>query len=253
MKKIEQQRLNLESMNRDKEKIFSIIAHDIKSPFANLEALVFMFRNQMLDSTTSQEYIQQIYQQIAQQNQTLDELLQWGSSNMQGMNCSTSKLLIKPIIQHIIKSFNDNAQAKYLKINLDIPPDTQIIANRDHTTIILRNLISNAIKFSYVNGNINIYISVDDLYTHIHIQDEGIGINPVKSAALFNEIQQKSFGTEHEPGSGVGLVLCKDLIERNKGIVNIQSTPNKGSIFSVGLPSSPVHITQTKVELPSCC
>ncbi|WP_294350553.1 HAMP domain-containing sensor histidine kinase [uncultured Sphingobacterium sp.] len=252
MKKIEQQRLNLESMNRDKEKIFSIIAHDIKSPFANLEALVFMFRNQMLNSTTSQEYIQQIYQQIAQQNQALDDLLQWGSSNMQGMNCSTSKLLIKPIIQHIIKSFNDNAQSKQLKINLDIPPDTQIIANRDHTTIILRNLISNAIKFSYVNGNINIYISVDDLYTHIHIQDEGIGINPLKSAALFNEIQQKSFGTEHEPGSGVGLVLCKDLIERNNGIVNIQSTPNEGSIFSVGLPSSPTHITQTKVESPSC-
>jgi light-regulated signal transduction histidine kinase (bacteriophytochrome) len=67
MKKIEQQRLNLESMNRDKEKIFSIIAHDIKSPFANLEALVFMFRNQMLDSKASQEYIQQIHQQITQQ------------------------------------------------------------------------------------------------------------------------------------------------------------------------------------------
>lgn len=253
MKKIEQQRLNLESMNRDKEKIFSIIAHDIKSPFANLEALVFMFRNQMLDSTASQEYIQQIYQQITQQNQALDDLLQWGSSSMQGMNTKASPQLIKPMIQQIIKVFNENTQSKQLKINIDIPNNTQIIANRDHTIIILRNLISNAIKFSYVNGNINIYTSIDETYTHIHIQDEGIGINPSKSAALFNEIQQKSFGTEDEPGSGVGLVLCKDLIERNKGVVNIQSTPNKGSVFTVGLPSCPNHKQQTKIEVPTCC
>lgn len=253
MKKIEQQRLNLESMNRDKEKIFSIIAHDIKSPFANLEALVFMFRNQMLDSTASQEYIQQIYQQITQQNQALDDLLQWGSSSMQGMNTKASPQLIKPMIQQIIKVFNENTQSKQLKINIDIPNNTQIIANRDHTIIILRNLISNAIKFSYVNGNINIYTSMDETYTHIHIQDEGIGINPSKSAALFNEIQQKSFGTEDEPGSGVGLVLCKDLIERNKGVVNIQSTPNKGSVFTVGLPSCPSHKPQTNVEVPTCC
>ena len=253
IKKIEHQRHHLESMNRDKEKIFSIIAHDIKSPFANLEALVFMFRNQMLDSTTSQEYIQQIYQQITQQNQALDDLLQWGSSSMQGMNTKASALLIKPMIQQIIKGFEENTQSKQLKININIPAETQIIANRDHTIIILRNLISNAIKFSYANGNINIYASADDLYTHIHIQDEGIGINPSKSALLFNEIQQKSFGTEDEPGSGVGLVLCKDLIERNKGIVNIQSTPNKGSVFSVGLPSCPSNTSQVKVEESTCC
>jgi len=253
IKKIEQQRRNLESMNRDKEKIFSIIAHDIKSPFANLEALVFMFRNQMLDSTNSQEYIQQIFQQITQQNQALDDLLQWGSSSMQGINTKASPQLIKPIIQQIVEVFNENAQSKQLKINIDIPNNTQIIANRDHTIIILRNLISNAIKFSYVSGNINIYTSMDETYTHIHIQDEGIGINPSKSAVLFNEIQQKSFGTEDEPGSGVGLVLCKDLIERNKGVVNIQSTPNKGSVFTVGLPSCPSHKPQTEFKVPTCC
>ncbi len=253
MKKIEHQRRHLEYLNRDKEKIFSIIAHDIKSPFANLEALVFMFRNQMLDSTTSQEYIQQIYQQIKQQNQALDDLLQWGSSGMQGMDTKASALLIKPMIQQIIKGFIENTQSKQLKININIPIETQIIANRDHTIIILRNLISNAIKFSYANGNINIYASTDDHYTHIHIQDEGIGIPPSKSALLFNEIQQKSFGTEDEPGSGVGLVLCKDLIERNKGVVNIQSTPNKGSVFSVGLPSCPTNVPQVKVEEPTCC
>jgi len=253
MKKIERQRRHLESLNRDKEKIFSIIAHDIKSPFANLEALVFMFRNQMLDSTTSQEYIQQIYQQIRQQNQALDDLLKWGSSSMQGMDTKASALLINPMIQQIIKGFMENTQSKQLKININIPDETQIIANRDHTIIILRNLISNAIKFSYANGNINIYASTDDHYTHIHIQDEGIVIPPAKSALLFNEIQQKSFGTEAEPGSGVGLVLCKDLIERNKGVVNIQSTPNKGSVFSVGLPSCPSNTPQVKVEEPTCC
>lgn len=253
MRKIEDQRHKLEAMNQDKEKIFSIIAHDIKSPFANLEALVFMLRNQMLSHTNSQEYIQQVYQQITQQNQALDDLLQWGSSNMRGMNTKASVVQIEPLIQDIVKLFHEQTQSKQLEIDINISEATRVLAIKDHAVIILRNLISNAIKFSYANGKVSIYSSTDKIYTHIHIQDEGIGINATKSAVLFNEIQQKSYGTEDEPGSGIGLVLCKDLIERNKGIVEIKSTPNKGSVFTVGLPSCPPIYTDSEIKEPSCC
>lgn len=253
MEKIEEQRRKLESMNRDKEKIFSIVAHDIKSPFASLEALVLMLRDQILNNTVSREYIQQLYQQIVHQNQALDDFLQWGSSSMRGITSPAILVLIEPLIREIIILFADQIQAKQLKIEVAIPEGTHIFANKDHTSIILRNLISNAIKFSYVAGKISIYCSRNEIHTNIHIQDEGVGINPSKSALLFNVIQHKSFGTEDEPGSGLGLVLCKDLIERNKGIVDIQSIPNKGSIFTVGLPSYPTRNQGSKKEAQTYC
>lgn len=236
MQQIDEQRQHLELLNRDKEKIFSIVAHDIKSPFANLEALVLMLRDQIINNSTSREYIQQIYQQIAHQNHALDDFLQWGSSSLKGINVQSVPIVVHPLVQGIISSFVDKMESKKLKIHIDIPENMYVFADKDHTIIILRNLISNAIKFSYVAGSINIYCTQDESYLRIHIQDEGIGINPSKSAHLFNVAQQKSVGTEDEPGSGLGLVLCKDLIERNKGIVDIKSIPDKGSIFTVGLP-----------------
>ncbi len=237
IKKIEQQRRNLESMNRDKEKIFSIIAHDIKSPFANLEALVFMFRNQMLDSTNSQEYIQQIFQQITQQNQALDDLLQWGSSSMQGINTKASPQLIKPIIQQIVEVFNENAQSKQLKINIDIPNNTQIIANRDHTIIILRNLISNAIKFRKPDTKPIVNISAKHagdewLFT---VSDNGIGIDKEFSDKIFIIFQRLHNSSEY-PGTGIGLAICKKIIEKLGGHLWVESEPGKGSTFTFTIP-----------------
>lgn len=250
MQQIEEQRQRLESLNRDKEKIFSIVAHDIKSPFANLEALVLMLRDQIINNNTSREYMQQIYQQIAHQNQALDDFLQWGSSSLRGINVQATPVLIRPLIQDIVVSFVDKMQSKKLKININIPEKIYVFADKDHTIIILRNLISNAIKFSYVAGSINIYCTQDESYLQIHIQDEGIGMNSSKSSHLFNVAQQKSVGTEDEPGSGLGLVLCKDLIERNKGIVDIKSIPDKGSIFTVGLPIYCYHEITSQSKSP---
>lgn len=237
MKKIEDQRLTLQAINRDKEKIFSIIAHDIKSPFASLETMVLALRDQVMNNSISADFIQQLHLRIVQQNQVLDDLLQWGSSSLQGISNPPGRVAIKPIIQDILRFFEEQIAVKQLNITLNISNTEQVIVNKDHFVIILRNLISNAIKFSYVTGDINIFTSRDQSFTFVHIKDQGIGINPSRSALLFNVIQRKSLGTVDEPGAGLGLVLCKDLIERNCGIVHINSIPNKGSIFTVGLPT----------------
>ncbi|MFD2556403.1 sensor histidine kinase [Sphingobacterium tabacisoli] len=239
MKKIENQRLSLQSINKDKEKVFSIIAHDIKSPFATLETMVVALEQQVLNNSISPDFIRQLRLRIVQQNLVLDDLLQWGSSSLRGIANAPVPLMITPIVNDILATFEEQILVKQLNFKISIPEDEHILVNKDHLTIILRNFISNAIKFSYVTGEIHIFTSTDKDFTFIHIKDQGIGINPSKSALLFNEIQRKSLGTEDEPGAGLGLILCKDLIERNHGIVHIQSTPNKGSIFTVGLPSYP--------------
>lgn len=237
MLKIENQRLRLQAMNRDKEKIFSIIAHDIKSPFASLESMVLALKEQILHHDAAPDFIQQLHQQIAQQNRTLDDLLQWGSSNLQGIVNTPSTVFIKPLISDITNAFEEQIRLKQLRVNINLSDETAVFANKDHVVVILRNFISNAIKFSYSNGLINIYTSINKEHTFIHIKDQGIGINASKSALLFNVVQRKSLGTEDEPGAGLGLLLCRDLIERNNGHVDIQSIPDQGSVFSVGLPT----------------
>ncbi|WP_164123113.1 sensor histidine kinase [Sphingobacterium sp. xlx-130] len=236
IRKIEDQRRSLQAINKDNEKIFSIIAHDIKSPFASLETMVVALRDQVLNNETSADFIHQLHLRIVQQNQVLDDLLQWGSSSLQGIATPPTKVLIKPIIQNILNGFEEQTIMKQLKITLHVSNEEHVVVNKDHFIIILRNLISNAIKFSYVTGEIEIFTSKDQNFKFIHIKDQGVGINPSKSVLLFNVIQHKSLGTVDEPGAGLGLVLCKDLIERNGGIVHINSIPNKGSIFTVGLP-----------------
>lgn len=242
MKKIENQRLKLQIANQDKEKIFSIIAHDIKSPFSTLENLASALHEQILNNEASKEFIEQICRQIKAQNKTLDDLLKWGSSNIKGVRKTPSILSIKSLIEKILTTSKENIHTKRLTVNILLGKNDQIYADKDHIVIILRNLISNAIKFSYTNGIINISSTFDNEKTYIHIQDYGIGINNIKRSVLFNEIQNRSLGTSNEPGSGLGLLLCRDLIEQNDGTITIESKPQKGSIFTIGLPTKEKNI-----------
>lgn len=239
--KVEEQRLRMYYANQDKERIFSIIAHDIKSPFATLENLAGALHDKILNNEDSKDFIAQIYLKIKAQNKTLDDLLKWGSSNIKGATKGPSAIPIKPMAEKITLLFQEQLSQKELKININIPDGTIMYANVDHLTVILRNLISNAIKFSYNEGEISIYSTSDKNRTYIHIKDNGIGMNSLKLSLLFNEIQNRSLGTLNEPGSGLGLVLCRDLIEQNNGTISIDSKPRTGSLFSIGLPNNPLN------------
>lgn len=247
MQMIEEQRLRLEIANQEKEKIFSIIVHDIKSPFATLESLANALNDQVLNNEDSKEFTEQICEKIASQNKILDDLLKWGSANIKGAAKASSSIFIKDFIDEIAAIYLDQTTSKQIKINIDIPASIKLYANYDHLTVILRNLINNAIKFSYIDGEINIYTTVDETKTYIHIQDNGIGINQVKQSLLFNEIQHSSAGTLNETGSGLGLLLCRDLIQQNHGTISIESDPEKGSTFIIGLPTNEPNtiITET--------
>lgn len=248
MRKIEDQRLRLYTANQDKERIFSIIAHDIKSPFATLATLASSLNHQILTNDISKDFIEQICQKITIQNEALDDLLRWGSSNIKGALKVPTLIVLKPFVDHIILNFQEQLLLKRVIINTRISESAHIYANIDQLTVILRNLISNSIKFSYADGEIEIYTSDDIQRTYIHIKDKGIGMNSMKLSLLFNEIQNRSLGTSNEPGSGLGLVLCRDLIEQNNGTISIESKPNEGSIFTIGLPTKPNSEIALKVE-----
>lgn len=243
MQEIEYQRLRLFEANQDKEKIFSIIAHDIKSPFITLQSLATALREKILNKEDIEDYIDQICDKIESQNKTLDDLLNWGSINIKGSKKLPTDINLKNLTEKITQTFTDQIHEKDISVNIDINDKTLIYTNVDHLTVVLRNLISNAIKFSYINGNINIFTSEDSEKVNIHIKDHGIGMDKTKSTHLFNKIQNRSLGTSNEPGSGLGLVFCKELIEQNNGTICIESSPLKGSMFVIGFPKKQSLLT----------
>lgn len=238
MQQIEEQRLKLHFMNRDKEKVFSIVAHDMRSPLATLEGMVSLLHQKIIAGNIPEEYITQLQLSIAQQNSMLESLLQWSSSNMQGLQKSPTAINIKEIILDVVHVFELQHKRKELFFAINIDNDLEIYADSAHVSIIFRNLISNAIKFSHHEGRIEIYTSKEKERVYIHIKDYGIGMQKGKIALLFDAIQQRSVGTGDEPGAGLGLLLCKELIELNDGDIQIDSVPDKGSVFTIGFPHS---------------
>lgn len=235
-KQIEAQRLKLHAMNRDKERVFSIIAHDMQSPMATLENMVGAWRQRIHSGYVPEKFIVRLQQQIVQQRAVLENLLEWSSSSMRGLHEHGSDVCIKELITDVVSFFELQYILKKLEFVVDIDSKDTAYADRKHLIIIFRNLISNAIKFSHVGGEIRINSSKDDTYLYVHIQDQGIGILPEKANMLFSTVQQRSIGTDDEPGAGLGLALCNELINLNKCTIHVESVPGRGSVFTIGLP-----------------
>ncbi|WP_166333760.1 sensor histidine kinase [Sphingobacterium chungjuense] len=233
---IEDQRQKLQVLNQDKERIFSIVAHDIRSPLSTLEGMVHLLHQQVIDGAVSEEYIIQLQRQIAKQKEVLDDILSWSSRSMRGQVKVNATTQVADIVDHLMVVFQSSCDIKQIKLIVDVDRYFPLYVDPDHLTIILRNVVSNAVKFSHANGVIKISVSRDLGYGFIHVQDNGVGMEKDQAAYLFHTIQQRSVGTRNEPGAGLGLLLCSELIKHNDGIVQVDSVPGSGSRFTVGFP-----------------
>lgn len=231
----------LKSFNATKDKLFSIIAHDLKNPFNSLIGF-----NKLLVANVSdypKEKIKQIAQNmldVSSQTYTLlENLLQW--SNFQTGKLTPQFIDIKPseLIKEVVYLSETIALAKQINIQTKINCDNYIFADSEMIKTVIRNLISNAIKFTYQNGNINIETSEYNHEILFTISDSGTGIDPEHLKTLFgidNRYSQR--GTANEAGTGLGLMLCKDFIETHKGKIWVESELNKGSKFMFTIPKS---------------
>ncbi|MCA5003591.1 sensor histidine kinase [Sphingobacterium bovistauri] len=235
-KQIELQRLKLEEMNIEKEKIFSIIAHDMRAPLVNTSIIVDIFEENTINKKNMSDFITQLKKQINDQNKVLESILAWSSNRIKGVSSALTNVSIYDLTTEILKDFHIHYTRKRINFNINIDKEIFILADFEHLKIILRNIISNAIKFSYPDTQIKIYTTQDSKKSHVHIEDIGVGIDMSKFDASFKRIKSRSLGTSNEPGSGIGLLFCKELAELNNGQITIKSTPKKGSIFTLSFP-----------------
>jgi signal transduction histidine kinase len=238
-KEIEQQRKKLHELNASKDKFFSIIAHDLKNPIAGFLGLTEVMAMDMksFSDEEKQEFINLLYDSSKQLHSLLENLLQWSRAQTGRLSFKPRKLQAHKIISDNFSLLNANAEVKNIELINDVDPNMEVWADADMVNTIIRNLLTNAMKFSHKNSTVKITSEPEDKFLSICIVDSGVGISENELEKLFKIGYNASKpGTANEEGTGLGLILCKEFAKRNGGDVRVKSEVNKGSTFSLTLP-----------------
>lgn len=245
-KKIEEQNVELKQseqklkeLNTTKDMLFSIIGHDLRGPIGSFKSLIeLMLSNYDLSDTKRLIDILQVIQKTANSTyDLLENLLSWAKYQRNEIIYVPEKIVLNEIISLTIDLFTELAQNKHIKIIDYTPVNTIIFADKNMLMTILRNLISNAIKFTSSEKQIHIFTDKNENEYLITIKDQGIGIKSDDLPKLFqNTINFTTFGTNGEKGSGLGLLLCKDFVEKHGGKIWVESELGKGSEFKFTIP-----------------
>lgn len=230
---------SLKTLNATKDKFFSIIAHDLKNPFTSLlGASELLFTNAgKFDNETTKNLGKILHDSAKKGYALLENLLEWSRSQSGNISFAPQFLNFRKVIAENLSYVDINASNKNIKFQLQVPAEIEIFADKNMLNTILRNLLHNAIKFSYENSRVCIYVSESETEVTVSVKDHGIGISEENIKRLFR-IDQKytNLGTNKELGTGLGLILCKEFIEKHRGRIWVESKVGKGSKFSFAIP-----------------
>lgn len=235
---LKQQTEELMLLNSFKGRLFSIIAHDLKSP---IYALRNLFRNMQQYDLPAEEIkgmVPEVVNELTYTTSLMENLLVWARSQMRADSVKPQPIDVAAIIEEVSRLLRLQAEAKHILIT--VCGDNRVIAfaDKDMVNLIVRNLLSNAIKYTPENGRIKIAAQKKAAGVELFIQDSGLGIEP----EALEKIKKNSFystkGTSGESGTGLGLMLCREFAVRNAGELLIESQPGNGSLFTVKLPAA---------------
>ncbi|MFZ5942439.1 MAG: tetratricopeptide repeat protein [Bacteroidota bacterium] len=230
----------LKKLNASKDRLFSIVAHDLRNPIAAVTGFSELLSSEFdhLDDTTRKEYIAQIIQGVQRTQNLLENLLIWSRSQMKSIRYKPDFVPVCTLLEESIKPLKINLNHKKISVSTDCRGNVDIFVDRDMILTVVRNLLMNAIKFSFPGGTINIRVSNDESNCYIKITDQGIGIQPEIQEKLLdkNSNIHSTPGTSGESGSGLGLAICVEFTETNRGTLSVDSAPGKGSTFTLSLP-----------------
>jgi len=236
---IKQSREKLLELNATKDKFFSIISHDLRNPFTVILSsteLLQMFVNKNMPEKIL-KYATSIHNSVLLVNKLLENLISWSQLQTGSLVPNIKKQNLKTITDETYLLANELAKNKNISLQNNITDDIFINCDIEMTKTVLRNLISNAIKFTENEGSISINFIGKETNAEISISDNGLGISPEKLSFLFAiEKKVSTLGTSNEKGTGLGLLLCKELIEKQGGKIWIESEVGKGSEFKFTIP-----------------
>jgi signal transduction histidine kinase len=247
---LEQTNNELAQVNRDKDKLFSIMAHDLRSPLGSMMKLSELLVDNIKDFSTDElmEVSVTLNKSASQTFQLLNDLLAWSAVQMGRSDRKKEFFSVAEGISENIVLCSPAAEKKSISIVAEIDPALKVFADKFAVHTVLRNLVNNAIKFTPHHGTIVLKAEQNDNFVKISVSDNGVGIPEARQNKIFRiDAVNSSPGTDGEKGTGFGLILCKDLVERNNGAIWLESEKGVGSTFYFTLPAFEGEIIQ---ELP---
>lgn len=230
----------LKTATETKDRLFSIIAHDLRGSMSLLSTELEMMSenpNMFANEDEKRECMEELSMTAKGTSELLENLLSWARCQRGDINCQPRNVDLAWIVEANTDNLSGIAKGKSIWLHSDVRADTIVYADADMIMTVVRNLISNALKFTEELGEVRITASVFDEVVEVSVTDNGVGFDQVQLKALFSlDERHTAYGTRNEKGSGLGLMICKDFVERNGGKIWAENRKEKGSIFRFTLP-----------------
>lgn len=267
--KLQEQNLELDKINKTKNRLFSIIAHDIKNPFLSLMGIGKFFHRDFdkINDSQKKENIQNINSTAETIFNHLSNMLDWARGKSDSLKCFPNNISVKSSIEEVIQLLQTTANSKQILLSSSIVEDIAVYADKNMFMAMLRNIISNALKFTPNQGSVTIEAKANKKHITIIVTDSGVGISKENINKILNPNEVfSSYGTNNEPGTGLGIQICQQFANINKGTLDIKSEEGSGSVFTISLPAgskkdmvtTPIEneiedltITEEAINLPS--
>ena len=230
----------LKQSNDTKDKLFSIIAHDLKNPFNVIFGYSDLLKRNFdfFGDTEKKQFINSIDESSRRAFKLLENLLLWALSQQQKIEMKIENIYMKTLISEAIMPYLHSAENKNISFSNLVPDDLVINADKQTIKTVLGNLFNNAVKFTNKEGSISISAVLDGKYVRIEVKDNGVGISPNSVNKIFKmDKSHSTLGTNNEKGTGLGLTLCKEFVEKNGGKIWVESTEGEGSTFLFTVPN----------------
>lgn len=235
---IKRQADELRELNALKDKLFSIIAHDLRSPLFSLITMLNIAKEGHFAPENFKEILDELSVNVNHTTALLENLLTWAKTQMHGVKVNPQNFDLNHLVNSRIQLLNEAAEAKEIQLKNNIAVGTFVFADNDMTDIVIRNLISNAIKFCNAGDRITIWTITGEDKVTVCVEDTGRGMTPDVLQKLFGTQITSTPGTGNEKGTGLGLILCKEFVQMNGGEIWAESQPDKGSKFFFTLPKA---------------
>lgn len=236
---LNQKNEELKELNGFKDKLFTVISHDLKSPLSAFSNLTRSLADNVkhLKQEEIEEYLRNLNVSSMDLTRLLNNLLEWALTQTGSISYNPAIIRCDELVEEVITQLRPSLQEKKIVLNNFVPEKTEAFADKNMIVIVLRNLLSNAIKFSNVGGVITIFAGRKDNLVTLGVKDEGIGISMEDQAKLFKASGEvHTVGNSNAKGTGIGLMLCRELVERNGGNIYVESKLGDGSNFYFSLP-----------------
>ena len=227
----------LARLNAVKDKLFSVISHDLRSPIATLKSILTFVKDGHISEEETKELYSRLNHQLQACGNVLENLLQWAKAELSNAKSGAEKVVLADVANEVAQQLKDDIQEKNIEFHNNLSLQHIALADKMHVEIILRNLMANAVKFTSAGGQVKIAGRVNEGRIEVHVEDNGLGMHEEEIKNLFRP--ERSFstrGTNQETGSGIGLLITKEMISKNGGNIWVNSRKDEGTTFTFTLP-----------------